>query len=173
MMDRGPLSRERYAPPADLSQGAIGMADCGSPFSYPTSKRGLAEKHVARHMLGIRQSLGNGDSGNGDSWRIWRMGYPELKVIRFREIIGIRSPPPRHSLPAAWHILQRGRRNLIPSRVALLFVGRVLYISARKRRGLFSAFSVADYLYVDPPNSGIAPWRSGRKSCVRIRGGQR
>ena len=51
------LLREFYEPSADSSTGLIGFEDCESLFAHLGNRKAIRGKYLARHFLGIQQSL--------------------------------------------------------------------------------------------------------------------
>ena len=59
------LLKEFYGPFSRVSSGLVGMEDCESLFfTHWKNREMLTEKYLARHFLGIQQSLEEGELEN-------------------------------------------------------------------------------------------------------------
>ena len=64
MADQMSLLRDFYAPLEALGQGMLGLQDCESLCTHPTTKKKITEKHLVRHFLRTQQALGQGELDN-------------------------------------------------------------------------------------------------------------
>ena len=59
-----PLLKEIYGPFDGLDPGMVGLGGRESMFTRLKTEKMIAEKQLARHLLGIQQSLEEGELGN-------------------------------------------------------------------------------------------------------------